>query len=132
MIMTILTIWLLVWFSVLTIMIPLIGYAALFFALSFIISIFSFLSPFSIKQYAISNLILYIVMTIHCFVVPFFQHEAFLMLTMWMPCSLLLIPLIRAQKGRVKGDKYDIFLFAVSLTPGMLITLFSVIKATSI
>lgn len=71
-------------------------------------------------------------MTINIFVLPFYQHEAFFLLTMWIPCSLLLIPLIRAQKNKAKGKKYNILLFAVSLTPGIIITLFNVIKTTSV
>lgn len=130
-IMTTLAVWLLVCFSTLAIMIPFIGYEALFFALSSLISIVSLLA-LSTKQYIISNIVLYIMMMINIFVLPFYQHEALFLLTMWIPCTLLLIPLTSAQQGKAIGNKYDILLFAVSLTPGIIITLFNVIKATSV
>lgn len=71
-------------------------------------------------------------MLINFFVLPFYHHEALFLLTMWIPCSLLLTPLIRTQKSKTKEKKYDILLFAASMTPGIIITLFNVIRATSI
>lgn len=130
-IMTTLAVWLLVCFSILAIMIPFVGYAALFFALSFLISIVSLLA-LSVNQYIIANIALFVIMAIDYLVFPFYQPEELFLLIMWIPCSLLLIPLIRAQKSRAKERKYDILLFAVSLTPGILVTLVNVIKATHI
>lgn len=131
-IITILAAWLLLCFFILAVMIPFVGYVALFWVLTFLISIISFLSFYSMKRYIISNILLYAIVFVNLLFLTYYSHEEVSFLIIWTPCFLLLMPLISTSKARHKNEAYDNLLFATSLTPGIIITLFNVIKSTCI